>query len=99
MRDTWAAAETAVIPRVSDTRTRVLDVVGTLARVGLAGIWLFPGGLRASDPLQPPVAAAAYDVLPPIGVEVVAALLPWVEIALGLLLLVGLGTRLVGLLS
>jgi uncharacterized membrane protein YphA (DoxX/SURF4 family) len=99
MRDTWAAAETAVIPRVSDTCTRVLDVVGTLARVGLAGIWLVSGGLKASDPLQTTVAVAAYDVLPPIGVEVVAALLPWVEIALGLLLLVGLGTRLVGLLS
>jgi uncharacterized membrane protein YphA (DoxX/SURF4 family) len=99
MPDTWDTAETTVIPRVPDTRGRVLDVVGTLARLGLAGIWLVSGALKAIDPLQTTVAVDAYDVLPPLGVEIVAALLPWVEIALGVLLLVGLGTRLVGLLS
>lgn len=98
-RDTWDSAETAVIPRVPDPRARVLDVLGTLARLGLAGVWLVSGALKAADPLQTTVAVDAYDVLPPVGVEVVAALLPWVEIALGLLLLVGLGTRLVAVLS
>ncbi|MGQ0573066.1 MAG: MauE/DoxX family redox-associated membrane protein [Pseudonocardia sp.] len=106
-RDTWDATETVAFPRVSapvaprvpDRRERVLDAVGTLARLALAAIWLVSGVLKAVDPLQTTVAVGAYDVLPPLGVEVVAALLPWVEIALGLLLLAGLGTRFVGLLS
>jgi uncharacterized membrane protein YphA (DoxX/SURF4 family) len=38
-------------------------------------------------------------VLPTAGVEVVAALLPWVEIAFGVLLLAGVGTRIVAVLS
>jgi uncharacterized membrane protein YphA (DoxX/SURF4 family) len=80
-------------------RTRLLDVVGTLARFGLAAVWLVSGLLKAADPDQTYVAVRAYDVLPDAGVEVVAALLPWVELALGVLLLAGVGTRLVAALS
>jgi uncharacterized membrane protein YphA (DoxX/SURF4 family) len=78
---------------------RALDIVGTLARLGLAAVWLVSGTLKAIDPDQTYVAVRAYDVLPPLGVEVVAALLPWVELALGLLLLAGVGTRIVAALS
>lgn len=92
-------ADTVVFARVPDTRTRALDVIGTLARLGLAGVLLVSGGLKAADPLQTTVAVDAYEILPPAGVEIVAALLPWVEIALGVLLVVGLGTRLVAVLS
>jgi len=104
MRDTGDAADTVVFARIPDTRApvpreRVLDVVGTLARLGLAAVWLVSGLVKALDPLQTTVAVDAYDVLPSSGVAVVAALLPWVEIALGLLLLVGLGTRAVAALS
>ncbi|MGE3288899.1 MAG: MauE/DoxX family redox-associated membrane protein [Pseudonocardia sp.] len=91
--------DTVVVAQVQGRRTRVLDVVGTLVRLGLAAVWLISGGLKAADPLQTTVAVHAYSVLPPAGVEIVAALLPWVEIALGLLLLAGLGTRLVAVLS
>ena len=80
-------------------RARLLDVVGTLARFGLAAVWLVSGLLKATDPDQTYVAVRAYDVLPDAGVEVVAALLPWVELALGVLLLAGVGTRLVAALS
>ncbi|HLU60220.1 MAG TPA: MauE/DoxX family redox-associated membrane protein [Pseudonocardia sp.] len=75
------------------------DVIGALARFGLAAVFLVSGLLKAVDPDQTYVAVRAYDVLPDAGVEVVAALLPWVEIALGLLLLAGVGTRLVAVLS
>ncbi|MGH3612256.1 MAG: MauE/DoxX family redox-associated membrane protein [Pseudonocardia sp.] len=78
---------------------RFLDVVGTLARVGLAAVWLVSGGLKALDPDQTYVAVRAYEVLPAAGVEVVAAVLPWLEITLGLLLLVGFGTRAVAAIS
>jgi uncharacterized membrane protein YphA (DoxX/SURF4 family) len=80
-------------------RARPLDVVGVLARLGLAAVWLVSGLLKAMDPDQTYVAVRAYDVLPDAGVEVVAALLPWVELALGVLLLAGVGTRLVAALS
>jgi uncharacterized membrane protein YphA (DoxX/SURF4 family) len=80
-------------------RSRALDLVGTLARLGLAAVWLVSGTLKAIDPDQTYVAVRAYDVLPPAGVEVVAALLPWFELALGILLLLGVGVRLVAVLS
>jgi uncharacterized membrane protein YphA (DoxX/SURF4 family) len=80
-------------------RARLPDVIGVLARFGLAAVFLVSGLLKAVDPDQTYVAVRAYDVLPDAGVEVVAALLPWVEIALGLLLLAGVGTRLVAVLS
>jgi len=81
------------------TRARLLDVVGTLARLGLAAVWLISGTLKAIDPDQTFVAVRAYNVLPDVGVEVVAAVLPFLELALGLLLLVGVGDRVVAVLS
>ncbi|OLT03670.1 DoxX family protein [Pseudonocardia sp. CNS-004] len=81
------------------SRAPVPDVIGTLARLGLAAVWLVSGLLKAMDPDQTYIAVRAYDVLPDIGVEIVAALLPWFELALGVLLLAGVGTRLVAALS
>ena len=81
------------------TQARVLDVVGTLARLGLAAVWLISGVLKAVDPDQTYVAVRAYDVLPADVVEIVAAVLPFLEIALGVLLLLGVGTRVVAVLS
>jgi uncharacterized membrane protein YphA (DoxX/SURF4 family) len=80
-------------------RARLLDVVGTLARLGLAAVWLISGWLKAVDLDQAYVAVRAYDVLPTAAVEVVSVVLPFVELALGLLLLVGVGTRAVAVLS
>ncbi len=81
------------------TRVRVLDIVGTLARLGLAAVFLVSGALKAVDPDQSYVAVRAYDVLPAATVEVVAVVLPLLELALGLLLLVGAGTRAAAVLS
>jgi uncharacterized membrane protein YphA (DoxX/SURF4 family) len=81
------------------SRAHVLDLVGTLARLGLAAVWLVSGTLKAIDMDQTVVAVRAYDVLPRAGVDVVAAMLPFLEIALGLLLLLGIGTRLVSVVS
>ncbi|HTF47044.1 MAG TPA: MauE/DoxX family redox-associated membrane protein [Pseudonocardia sp.] len=81
---------------LADQRHSWLDVVGTLARLGLAAVWIISGGIKAVDPDQTYVAVKAYDVLPAPGVAAVAAALPWFELALGLLLLLGVGIRLVG---
>ena len=75
---------------------QVRDVVGTVARLGLAAVFLVSGVLKAIDPDGTYVAVRAYDVLPKAAVAVVAGVagvLPWLEIALGLLLLAGLATR------
>lgn len=78
---------------------RALDWVGTLVRLGLAAVWLVSGGIKASDPNQTYIAVRAYDLLPDGMVSPVAAAVPFLELALGVLLLVGLGTRLTAVLS
>ncbi|MBL8927824.1 MAG: DoxX family membrane protein [Pseudonocardia sp.] len=78
---------------------RVRDIVGTVARLGLAAVFLVSGVLKAADPDATYVAVRAYDVLPKLGVTLVAGLLPWVEIVIGLLLLAGIGTRAVAVAS
>jgi uncharacterized membrane protein YphA (DoxX/SURF4 family) len=72
---------------------RARDVVGTIARLGLAAVWLISGVLKAVDPDTTYVAVRAYDALPRAVVGPVAAVLPWLEITLGLLLLAGVATR------
>jgi uncharacterized membrane protein YphA (DoxX/SURF4 family) len=72
---------------------RVRDAVGTVARLVLAAVWLIAGVLKAIDPDGTYVAVRAYDLLPRSGVAVVADVLPWLEVVLGLLLLAGLATR------
>ena len=78
---------------------RRLDLIGTLARVGLAAVFLISGYLKASDLDQTYVAVNAYQVLPKPAVEAVAVVLPWFELALGLLVLLGVGTRIVAVIS
>ena len=77
----------------------MLDGIGTLARLGLAAVWLVSGGIKVSDLNQTYIAVQAYDLLPADVVNVVAGALPFLELALGLLLLVGLGTRLTAAVS
>ncbi|HEX6352981.1 MauE/DoxX family redox-associated membrane protein [Actinophytocola sp.] len=78
---------------------RVLDLIGLLARLGLAAVWLVSGAIKASDLNQTYIAVQAYDLLPSGVVSVVAGALPFLEIALGVLLVVGLGTRITAVLS
>jgi uncharacterized membrane protein YphA (DoxX/SURF4 family) len=74
-------------------------VIGTVARLGLAAVFLVSGTLKALDPDTTYVAVRAYDLLPKAGVVLVAGVLPWLEIALGLLLLAGIATRVVATVS
>ena len=78
---------------------RVRDIVGTVARLGLAAVFLVSGVLKAIDPDATYVAVRAYDVLPKLGVALVAGVLPWLEIVIGLLLLAGIATRAVAVVS
>jgi uncharacterized membrane protein YphA (DoxX/SURF4 family) len=79
--------------------TSLLDVVGTVIRLGLAAVWLISGGLKVANADQTAVAVQAYRVLPTNLVGLVAAVLPFLELAFGLLVLVGIGQRLMGVLA
>ena len=78
---------------------RIRDVIGTVVRLGLAAVFLVSGVLKALDPDTTYVAVRAYDVLPKAGVALVAGVLPWFEIVLGLLLVAGIATRRVAVVS
>lgn len=73
--------------------------MGTAVRFALAAVWLVSGGMKLGDPIQAAVAVDAYQVLPGALVTVVAAVLPMLELALGGLLLAGVGTRLTAVVS
>jgi protein-disulfide isomerase len=68
--------------------------LATLARVGLAAVFLYAGATKIGDPAQFLVSVNAYQLLPAWLAKAVTYGLPLVEIGVGLLLLAGLATRL-----
>ena len=68
--------------------------ISTAARLGLAAVWLIAGGLKVGDLAASARAVNAYQLMSYDVAEVVGAVQPFLEIALGLLLLIGLATRL-----
>jgi uncharacterized membrane protein YphA (DoxX/SURF4 family) len=73
--------------------------LGTLVRLGLAAVWLFAGAAKVGDLAGSGRAVNAYQVMPFEVAQVIGAALPFVELTLGVLLLVGLATRVVAALS
>lgn len=67
---------------------------GSAVRLGLAAVWLAAGFAKVGDLAGSGRAVNAYQVLPFEAAKVIGAALPFVEIALGLLLLAGLAVRL-----
>lgn len=71
-----------------------MTVLALLARLGLAGVLLTSGVIKLLDPSGSVRAVRAYRLLPDDLVDVVGFGLPALEVGLGLLLLLGLSTRL-----
>jgi len=63
------------------------------ARVYLAGVFLFACWHKILDPHSFAIDVATYRMLPLAAVNAVAIVLPWVELAAGIMLLVGLRAR------
>lgn len=82
---------TAAAARSRLTETSVW--VSTLARLILAGVLLVAGILKAIDPAGSVAAVRAYQLVPSPLASPIGWGLPFVEIGLGLLLLVGLHAR------
>ncbi len=74
-------------------------MVGVLARLAVGGVLVVSGALKALDARETLVAVRAYQLLPEGLVGIVAATLPYLELAVGLLLLLGLATRLAAVLA
>ena len=73
--------------------------VSTAARLVLGAVVLVAGALKVIDPQSSVAAVRAYRLLPSSLATIVGWGLPFAEIALGVLLLVGIATRLVALAS
>jgi uncharacterized membrane protein YphA (DoxX/SURF4 family) len=70
------------------------------ARLGLAAVWLYAGLPKLfGDPMLNELAVSAFRLLPDWAVRPVAGAQPGLEVALGVLLFVGLGVRVVAVVS
>ena len=70
--------------------------LGTGARLMLGGVWIAAGWSKVGDLAASGRAVAAYRIFPYDFATFVGAVLPFLEIALGILLVLGLATRLAG---
>ncbi|MGW3229590.1 MauE/DoxX family redox-associated membrane protein [Kitasatospora sp. NPDC001095] len=69
--------------------------LGTVVRLGLAVVWGWAGLAKVTDPAEAAQAVRAYEILPEGLVKPIGYGLPFLELALAVLLLAGLGVRLV----
>ncbi|PZG10403.1 DoxX family protein [Nonomuraea aridisoli] len=73
--------------------------VTTVARLVLGGVLIAAGGLKIGNPADSVVAVKAYQLLPESVAVPVGYALPILEIVVGLLLVVGLLTRVAGVIA
>lgn len=71
----------------------IFHILHWVSRVGLAGIFLYSGYLKLLSPLQFAADIMGYQLVPASLVYPVAEYFPWLEISLGLLLLIGWRVR------
>jgi len=72
---------------------RFQPVITVLARLALGGVLLVAGGLKVLKPTESANAVAAYKILPTNVAHLTGYALPWLEVALALLLIFGFMVR------
>jgi uncharacterized membrane protein YphA (DoxX/SURF4 family) len=77
----------------------VTEWISTAVRLALAVVWAWAGLAKISDPAEAAQAVRAYRILPEGLVKPVGYGLPFLELALAVLLLVGLGVRIAAVIS
>ncbi|HSO63626.1 MAG TPA: MauE/DoxX family redox-associated membrane protein [Ornithinibacter sp.] len=83
----------------SPGRERLLDVVGLVARLFLGGVLVYAGAVKVGHPLTAERAVQAYEIFPMALAGWIGLALPFVEIVLGALLVLGLFTRPVAIIA
>ena len=78
---------------------RFQPVITLLARLVLGGVLLAAGGLKVFKPTESANAVAAYKLLPTELAHLLGYALPWLEVAIGLLLILGIMVRPAAILS
>jgi uncharacterized membrane protein YphA (DoxX/SURF4 family) len=78
---------------------RFQPVITLLARLILGGVLLAAGGLKVFKPTDSANAVAAYKLIPTELAHLIGYALPWLEVAIGLLLIVGFMVRPAAVLS
>ncbi|MFI5527944.1 MauE/DoxX family redox-associated membrane protein [Kitasatospora sp. NPDC051853] len=99
-----ASQQTAERPGGGTALRRAVDGLpgewfGLVVRLGLAVVWAWAGLAKIADPAEAAQAVRAYEILPESLVKPVGYGLPFLEVTLALLLLIGLGTRIVAVVS
>lgn len=79
--------------------TAVQPWLSTLARLALGVVWIIAGAQKVGDPAGFVRATRAYDATPEWLTKATGYGLPYLEIAVGVLLIIGIGTRLLGIVS
>ena len=69
------------------------------ARLILGGVLIVAGGLKAFVPAEAASAVAAYKILPTQMAHYLGYALPWLEIAIGLLLIIGISIRMAAIVA
>ena len=78
---------------------KVWPVVSFLARFIMAGVWIIAGGLKYGKNMENILSVQAYQLVPDQVAFAIGTWLPTLEIALGVLLLIGLFLRPAGVIS
>ena len=81
----------------SEKNATFLSWVGLLARLILGGVLIAAGALKIPYPYKAAAAMRAYELLPNSLASFFGYILPWFEVGLGMLLILGVAVRVSGL--
>jgi len=78
---------------------KILPWIGLFARLALGGVLFAAGAIKIPTPYKAAAAMRAYELLPNSLASFFGYILPWFEVGLGLLLILGVATRISGLIG
>ena len=81
------------------TKENLMPWIGLVARLALGGVLFVAGAIKIPYPYKAAAAMRAYELLPNSLASFFGYILPWFEVGLGLLLILGVASRLSGLIG